>query len=199
MVREILEDTFALFSLSSFRKSVARGTGSRPPAIARLEFLRSRVSELEETTAAIARAPRRMLTTEDTTLPYHRAVRATGPEIIRSMRSGKVLRETHGGASRLPQALRGFLPEMIRVRPRRSSLDIPEHRQMAACLEAWISWLNTAAGLLVRPGPADDPEMRRSRAGWVGRCRRLARRIGRISELPPFAEAGEAPPRLALS
>ena len=41
MVREILDDTFALFSLSSFRKAVARGTGGRPPAIARLEFLRS--------------------------------------------------------------------------------------------------------------------------------------------------------------
>ena len=40
MVREILDDTFALFSLSGFRKSVARGSGVRPPAIARLEFLK---------------------------------------------------------------------------------------------------------------------------------------------------------------
>ena len=32
MVREILEDTFALFSLSSFRKGIARGAGRRPPA-----------------------------------------------------------------------------------------------------------------------------------------------------------------------
>ena len=37
MVREILEDTFALFSLSSFRKGIARGAGRRPPAIARLD------------------------------------------------------------------------------------------------------------------------------------------------------------------
>src|SRR5580704_17965414 len=47
MVREILDDTFALFSLSSFRKGAARGTGNRPPPIARLEFLRSRIAELE--------------------------------------------------------------------------------------------------------------------------------------------------------
>ena len=33
MVREILDDTFALFALSSFRKGVARGTGNRPPRI----------------------------------------------------------------------------------------------------------------------------------------------------------------------
>ena len=45
MVREILEDTFTLFSLSSFRKGIARGSGNKPPAIARLEFLRSRVAE----------------------------------------------------------------------------------------------------------------------------------------------------------
>ena len=29
MVREILDDTFALFTLSSFRKSIARGAGNR--------------------------------------------------------------------------------------------------------------------------------------------------------------------------
>jgi hypothetical protein len=43
MLREILDDTFALFSISGFRKTVARGCGSRSPAIARLEFLRSRI------------------------------------------------------------------------------------------------------------------------------------------------------------
>ncbi len=37
MVREIPDDTFALFSpASSFRKNIARGAGTRPPAIARL-------------------------------------------------------------------------------------------------------------------------------------------------------------------
>ena len=59
MVREILEDSFALFSLSAFRKSVAHGAGARPPAIARLEFLRTRVEELERVVAAILRSPRR--------------------------------------------------------------------------------------------------------------------------------------------
>src|SRR5579884_4237150 len=34
MVQEILADTFALFSVSAFRKSVARGFGEKPPAIA---------------------------------------------------------------------------------------------------------------------------------------------------------------------
>ncbi len=138
MVREILDDTFALFSLSSFRKAVARGTGGRPPAIARLEFLRARVDELEAVVAAITRNPRRMLAADDRVLPYHRASRATGPEVLRSFRSGHILRETVK-PSRLPAPLKCFLPERIRVRQRLSSLDLPEHRQMGACLRSWAA------------------------------------------------------------
>lgn len=80
MVREILSDTFALFSLRGFRNAVAHGTGTRPPPIARLEFLRSRIDELEPITAGIVRNPRRRLAAEEAVLPYHRASRATGPE-----------------------------------------------------------------------------------------------------------------------
>ena len=140
MVREILEDTFALFSLSGFRKSVARGMGGQPPAIARLEFLRSRVDELESAAQGVARRPRRMLTPEEATVPYHRAVRATGPEILRSFRSGRILSEA-GKPSHLPAALNGFLPQSIRLRRRHHSLDLPEHRQMAACLRASVTVL----------------------------------------------------------
>jgi len=199
MVREILDDTFALFSLSSFRKGVARGIGNRPPPIARLEFLRSRIAALEETVQAIARAPRRTLTAEDVERPYHCAVRATGPEILRSMRSGRLLRETHGRASQLPQALQGYLPERIRIRQRRSSLDLPEHRQMAACLRAWAAWLGNAAVMLARAGDPEDAELKGLQAAWSARCRRLARRVGQLTSLPPFAEAREGAAQLSLS
>ena len=199
MVREILDDTFALFTLSSFRKSIARGTGNRPPPIARLEFLRSRIVALEETVRTIARAPRQTLMAKDTELPYHRAIRATGPEILRSMRSGRVLQESHGGPSRLPATLQGFLPERIRFRQRRSSLDLPEHRQMAACLRAWSAWLGNAAVMLARGSAPDDPELTGLQSAWSARCRRLSRRVGQLADFPPFAEAGEALPQLMPS
>jgi hypothetical protein len=109
MVREILEDTFALFSLTSFRKGVARGAGTRPPPIARLEFLRSRIAEIDAAVRGIARNPRRILHGEETVVPYYRAIRATGPEILKSFRSGRVGRETNE-PSRLPAALQGHLP-----------------------------------------------------------------------------------------
>jgi hypothetical protein len=69
MVRDILSDTFALFSLSGFRKGIARGAGTRPPPIARLEFLRSRIDQLEEIVGVIVRNPRRRLSGEDILLP----------------------------------------------------------------------------------------------------------------------------------
>ena len=198
MVREILEDTFALFALSGFRRSVARGVGGRPPPIARLEFLRSRVDDLEEVVRAIVRNPRRVLTAEETAVPYHRAVRVTGPEILRSFRSGRVRSES-GSPPRLPEALRGFLPERIRLRRRRSSLDLPEHRQMAACLRSWQAWLTASASLLDRTADSTDAETGRAGAAWAGRCRRLVRRLGQMGEMAPFAESGYAEPRLLLS
>lgn len=198
MVREILDDTFALFSLSSFRKSIARGTGTRPPAIARLEFLRSRIEELESVVEAIVRNPRRMLAAEETVLPWHRATRATGPEILKSFRSGRVLAE-QGKPPRLPAQLQGFLPERIRVRQRRSSLDLPEHRQIGACLRAWSAWLGAVAEILGRGASGADTETDRELSGWGLRCRRLARRVGRLAMAEPFAEAADFPPRLMLS
>jgi hypothetical protein len=198
MVREILDDTFALFSLSSFRKAVARGSGGRPPAIARLEFLRSRIEKLETAVAAIARNPRRMLTAEEIVLPYHRANRATGLEVMRSFRSGRIVHES-AKPSRLPAALKGALPERIRVRQRLSSLDLAEHRQMGACLRSWSAWLDAAAQQLERSRPDNDTELRQGAAGWAIRCRRLSRRVGVLAKEPALAEAGDAAPRLILS
>ncbi len=198
MVREILDDTFALFSLSSFRKGVARGAGTRPPAIARLEFLRSRIETLETIVARIARNPRHILAAEEQHLPYYRANRATGPEILRSMRSGRVLREVRT-PSRLPPALAGFLPANIRTRRRTTSLDLPEHRQMGAVLRAWSGWLATAADLLNRKGSSSDTELRQDVVSWALRCRRLSRRIDRLARAAPFVESGEGAARLTLS
>lgn len=198
MVRELLSDTFALFSLSGFRKAVSRGAGTRPPPIARLEFLRSRIYELEAILADIQRAPRRRLDADEIVVPYHRASRATGQEILRSFRSSRVLKEK-GGASRLPVALNGFLPSQIRLRRRLSSLDLPEHRQMGACLRSWAGWLANAADLLQGVAPASDVEARTTMALWAGRCRRLSRRVTKLAGQDLFTEAGDAPARLILS
>ena len=198
MLREILEDTFALFALSGFRKGVARGLGGRAPAISRLEFLRTRIEELEHAAHDIALRPRRMLDAEDVPLTYHRAVRATGPEILRSLRSGRILSET-GKAVATATALKGFLPEKIVSGDGAVRLTCRNTGRWRPCLRAWASWLTASAGLLARATASDDPETKRTASAWAARCRRLSRRIHRLLELPPFAEAGEGTPRLMLS
>ncbi|MBM5690937.1 DUF2357 domain-containing protein [Burkholderia pseudomallei] len=198
MVREVLEDTFALFSLSSFRKGIARQPGNKPPPLARLEFLRSRAEEIVETVALIARSPRHYLRAEDITVAAHRAARATGLEIIKSFRSGAVRTETVR-PSRLPAALNGRLPAQITLRQRRNSVDIPEHRQMKACLKAWGAWLAGVADVLAKTGTNDDPETVTTADNWAIRSRRIARRLNDVAAAGLMAEVGEGAPALRMS
>jgi hypothetical protein len=198
MVREVLEDTFALFSLSAFRKGIARQPGTRPPPLARLEFLRSRVDEIATTIAAIGRKPHHFLRAEEAIVPVHRAKRATGPEIIKSFRSGAIRMETVK-PSGLPTALRGQLPAQITLRQRRNSVDIAEHRQMKACLRSAASWLSSVADVLARIGVADDPEIVTTAASWAIRTRHLARRLSEAAEGGFMTEVSDGPAQLHMS
>ncbi|OJA59930.1 hypothetical protein BGV68_05405 [Burkholderia ubonensis] len=198
MVREVLEDTFALFSLSSFRKGIARQPGNKPPPLARLEFLRSRAEEIVETVGLIARSPRHYLRAEDIAVAAHRAARATGLEIIKSFRSGVVRTETVR-PSRLPAALNGRLPARITLRQRRNSVDIPEHRQIKACLKAWGAWLAGVADVLAKSGTKEDPETVTTADSWAIRSRRIARRLSDVAAAGFMAEVGEGPPALRMS
>ncbi len=198
MVREVLEDTFALFSLSAFRKGIARQHGNRPPPLARLEFLRSRADAIVNTIAGIARAPRHILRAEEVTVPAHRASRATGPEIIKSFRSG-VIRTEIDKSSRLPTALRGRLPAQITLRQRRNSVDIPEHRQIKACLKSWASWLNGIADRLTKASAQDEPEIVTNAGSWAVRARHIARRLNDAAGTGFMSEVGEAPALLRMS
>jgi len=198
MVREVLEDTFALFSLSAFRKGIARQSGSKPPPLARLEFLRSRAEEITQTIAALNRSPRHFLRAEEVTLPSHRAVRATGPEIIKSFRSGLIRSET-ARPSRLPAALGGRLPAQITVRQRRNSLDIPEHRQIKACLRSWATWLSSAADSLSRSGRNQDAEILTTAESWAIRVRQISRQLNNAANAGFMAEVSNGPATLQMS
>jgi hypothetical protein len=198
MVREVLEDTFALFSLSAFRKGIARQPGNRPPPLARLEFLRSRADAIVATVEAIARAPRHFLRAEDITVPANRATRATGPEIIKSFRSSVIRTETVT-PSRLPAALMGRLPAQITLRQRRNSVDIPEHRQIKACLRSWSAWLGGVAELLAKARATDDAEIVNTAGSWAVRARRVARRLNDAAATGFMNEVGEGPALLRMS
>ncbi|MBB3857681.1 hypothetical protein FHY29_003131 [Xanthomonas arboricola] len=198
MVREVLEDTLSLFSLSAFRKGIARQPGSRPPPLARLEFLQSRAEAIIDAVSEIGRFPRNFLQSEQITLPFYRANRLTGPEIIRSFRSGVVLKETRT-PSRLPQALGGRLPAQITTRRRSNSADIAEHRQIRACLEAWAAWLSSIADMLEGLARKNDPEMISTSGNWSIRSRRIARKLSGIAGAGFLADVGTATATLKMS
>lgn len=198
MVREVLEDTFALFSLSAFRKSIARQPGNKPPPLARLEFLRSRAEEITQTIAAISRSPRHFLRAEQVTLPSHRAVRATGPEIIKSFRTGLIRTETNQ-PSRLAVALGGRLPAQITIRQRRNSVDIPEHRQIKACLRSWAAWLSGVADVLAKISRTEDPDMLTTAGSWAARTRHIARRLNDAAGSGFMTEVTDGPAMLQMS
>nr|WP_255557284.1 DUF2357 domain-containing protein [Dyella sp. ASV21] len=198
MVREVLEDTFALFSLSAFRKGIARQRGNRPPPLARLEFLRSRADAIVASVEAIARAPRHYLRSQHVTVPAHRATRATGPEILKSFRSGSIRTETVT-PSRLPAALKGCLPAQITLRQRRNSVDIPEHRQIKASLRSWAAWLAGIAELLAKADAKGDPETITMAGSWAKRARRIARQLNDVSTIGFMTEVGEGSALLRMS
>ena len=94
----------------------------------------------------------------------------------------------------MPVALKGHLPAVIRRRVRRSSLDIPAHRQMKASLEAWARWLEGVAALLASGAP-EDPEDGRAARLWSTRARRMARQLRGLLALSLFNDIGVDRPR----
>ncbi|MGN4979477.1 DUF2357 domain-containing protein [Aeromonas sp. 95A] len=198
MVREVLEDTFALFSLSAFRKSVARQPGNKPPPLARLEFLRSRAEDITQTIATINRSPRHFLRAEQVTVPSHCAVRATGPEIIKSFRTGLVRMESNQ-PSRLPAVLRGRLPAQITTQKRRNSVDIPEHRQIKTCLRSWAAWLSSVADVLAKISRNEDPDMLTTAGSWAVRTRHIARQLNDAASSGFMTEVSDSPGMLQMS
>lgn len=198
MVREILEDTFSLFSLSSFRKGIAKQRTGRPPPLARLQFLLSRVEEVIKAVEEISRAPRSFLRSEQTKVPFYRVRRTTGPEVARAFRSSAILKETRL-PSRLPNLLSGRLPAELIVRKQRASSDITEHRQIKACLGSWAAWLTGVSDTLEATSGRLDRDSASSYRSWAVRSRRTARKLLASQNSEFFRGVGMDAPALQLS
>jgi hypothetical protein len=184
MVQEILQDTFALFKLSSFRTGIGRGPGANIP-LARLEFLRSRIGELEQVVREIDRHPIRVLRATADRVPYQKARGVTSTELLRSFRTGPVHKASPG--AKLPAACRGHFPTRIWKSQKVAGLDIREHQNIKAALEYWGGWLSLVADRLLATHGDEENTYRQ----WGNRCRVLARRLGGLLELPLFQEVSD--------
>ncbi len=190
MVRQILNDTFALLSLSSYKFRVARGNAVEFPPIARLEFLRSQIDELETVLRAIDKNPVRILRSTMDTLPFHKVRQLTSPELIKSFTRGKIV-QSHEARDRLPKALDGRLPASIYKARKNPGLDIQEHRDMKFVLKSWSSWLSLIADLLAGTS-TEDRELSAQRKKWALRCRAMSRRLDSLLKLPLFQEVQDS-------
>ena len=188
MVEEILQDTYSLFNLSSFRVRIAKGTTTNPPPVARLEYLRSRIEEIIRVVRLIAARPARVIEPERRRFPYYRAGTVRSLDIARSLRSGKVARQT--GETTLPEALEGYLPLIITKTVKTLGLDIREHRDIKASLKFWSTWLKLIADRL-RGTQSEDADLRTQYRIWTVRIRRLSGRLDELLSLPLFEEVSD--------
>ncbi len=191
MVREILEDTLALFSLSSFRTGIAKGTGQTPPPIARLEFLRSRIEEIIDTIHQINRHPVRILQNKVQWIPAYQAKTFTGSEILRSLNSGDLTRaQDENIRKRLPAKLKGYFPQKIRKQVKTDGLNIREHQEIKAAIKSWSALLELYASILNNSKPQEEHHRQHIKL-WINRCHALSRKIQALLTLPLFRDIAD--------
>jgi len=186
MIRQILDDTFALLSLSSYKFRIARGNAAHFPPVARLEFLRSQINKLEAVMRTIDRNPVRVLRATMETIPFHKVTQLTPDELIKSLARGKII-QGPGVQERLPKALNGRVPEKIYKARKTLGLDIREHRDMKSAIKSWSSWLSLIADLL-SGGRTEDKELSIQRKKWALRCRDMSRRLNALLKLSLFTD-----------
>lgn len=198
MVREILDDTYAVFSLSGFRKGIAKGSAGTPPPIARLEYLRSRIDEINSALDAISARPQRSLHSVAKSVPYYKAQKATAPEIQRSLRTGEV-RHENAGPKRIPALLRGVLPARIQTTSKEQTFDTPEHRMIKSRLLTWSHYLYAVAGQIERSIRNKDRELYNGAKAWADRCYRLSSALNNRTRSHPFDTIPTCDERLRLT
>ena len=185
MTQQIMHDTFALLSLSSFRFRVGRGISPNDLPVARLEYLRSRLAELEQVIRRINRNPVRVLRAEMDFISIQKAKHITGPELARAYAHGQLVKAP-ALEHRLPPKLKGNLPLSIYKARKTVGLNIPEHQDMKSALRSWATWLAIVAEKLNTDQP--DKELRTQQRRWAVRCDAMATRLNNLLSLPLFEQ-----------
>ena len=190
MVSDILSDTYALFSISSARKGVARGAGGQVPPIARLEFIRSKLQEIEFVIKEINSSPVRILASEEKRIASGKPVQISSSDLTQSFRK-EIIRQIPP-SSPLYDKFNGYFPEQLRIKKRRTQLDINEHRSIKSELKSWSSWLNMVAyNLCYIPLTNEDNTAKNLREEWSIRCRKMSRQLLKLLQLPVFSDVSE--------
>lgn len=180
MVFECLEDLERVFALSNTRLGLDQGD-QRPP-LARLEFLRSRLADLERAVRRIIAQPHRRLEPVDRLIPIQKTKQLSGLDLARSMRFGPHI-----------YVNTRTLPGRVICRQKRSSVDTPENRSVKSFLVRWVSWLDRAGASFGLGSSNEDADSVGARKVWARRCIHMAARMRRLLSDPFFSEIEDAP------
>jgi hypothetical protein len=177
MVFDILEDTQALFSLSTVRVSLGEGEDRLPPPIARLELIKSRVDRLSEVIRLIDARPQRALdvSAEDRRISDVRSLEPL--DYQRALQRGRAKKTPSGR----------WLPFTVDIQESVITTDTPENRFVKQYLKQVAAWLGQASDLLslVFTG---DAERDKVATRWAGICTALAKKLRALEDLPTFRE-----------
>jgi predicted component of viral defense system (DUF524 family) len=187
MVSELLENTLALFSLSGARTGVSASRGQRTLPIARLEFLRARIEDLESVVKAIASRPSRKLTRSSRLVHITQCRNVDCRQLPRRMASAS----THLAAP-IYRNIAGVGPSHLPVSEKHESVDLPENRAIKAALRSWQAWLTCFAQAIssVRYSDASQQEAR-SRVARARQCSQLAMRLESILNGDPWRDVSD--------
>jgi hypothetical protein len=186
MVRDILQDTQALFGFSGFKMGISKGVGRINPPIARLEFLKSRIESLEKIIREINSRPINVLASRESVVSLHKTTRITSREYHRSIQNGAA---TQPPSWNRKLAVR-FLPRKVIKTDKVSGLDIREHRDIKNRLATWMEWISLIGEKLSREEPK-DPNTQKQEIHWARRCKAMQRMLGNLLNLPLFNEVSD--------
>jgi hypothetical protein len=187
MVSELLENTLALFSLSGARTGVSAARGRPTLPVARLEFLRARIDDLESVLQAIAIRPSRNLSRSSRLLHITKCRNVDCRQLPKRMASASAQ-----VAASVYRHLGGVGPSHLPVAVKHESVDLPENRAIKAALVSWQVWLTCFAQAISSARYRDASQQEaRSRIARARQCAQLAMRLETILNSDPWRDVSD--------
>ncbi|OBZ07564.1 hypothetical protein A8L34_25875 [Bacillus sp. FJAT-27264] len=185
MIRDILDDTFALLSLSNFKKGLSKGNGKAFPQIAKLEFLKGRVEELEKVIKEINKNPQRILKSNFNKISINNAGFIEPRQFNKSLRSSPLIKATNGSGLT-------YMPTQIFIDEKRISEDLREHRDIKFALKKWSTWLMIMGETIEKLAKNRKDDQVSMNQVWSKKCKVLSRRLTRLVNLPIFTDVSDS-------
>lgn len=203
MVQEIMEDSFALFSLGQFTAMLGSDKKNRPIEIARLEYVDQRITELEKVLLQINSRPQSALHGTNKVVRLGESQRISGNDILKSYRKGNLVKVSSRHLALLAPNGR-LLPQTINVNKNLHLSDTKENREIKYCLQRWQLWLRRMDSSLIKIIKNQEPRSSNSNLEsshhiWRRKIQVMQRKLRRMNRLEFLAEinASKNPPKFS--